>query len=466
MQDDNNEDKTRSSAAAAPADWWTSSLTRREAGKRALAGALTLGGVGILATESAGCCQEELGPVEENDALEVQQAQGWAFGGRSQKLNLSGARALDSTGAEGWKKYLEPTALQKATTPVASGWRPVSRSALIQALAQPTLAGQMKPVQTPDMKEVAVRGKALVSLVSSTKDPESTLLILDMPGPSSVALAAEMAEDIEPVFMLDNWPHPEGVVPSQQTLGALLFHAAELEQKRLKRQGRKLPVALALDSRRLNAYKDSSGAFDNRYVVDLPDATTLKRLGIMRILYVTVKPVENESDDLNDALVTLKEARMPVMKLAMTAFQKDPEVSDEFGATTNGYYYGGQYSSHPHFFTHYPIFLFFPIPRYRWSSTPKAPPKLKAPKWRPAPRETVFSNRTTGARSGVGRRKPTGFGRVSTRADGAGKPVRVNSQGKRVQDLQRGSGATRQRRPTRSRGRSGSFGRSRGGRFG
>ncbi|HEX7501488.1 MAG TPA: hypothetical protein VF524_14490, partial [Polyangia bacterium] len=54
----------------------------------------------------------------------------------------------------------------------------------------------------------------------------------------------------------------------------------------------------------------------------------------------------------------------------------------------------------------------------------------------PSPRPTMFSSRTVGGLSGVGKQKPSGFGRVSYRAGGGGF------------------------------GRSGSFGRSSSGSFG
>ena len=38
-------------------------------------------------------------------------------------------------------------------------------------------------------------------------------LVLDLPGPEAVAVAAALAPCFDPVFVFDNWPHPLGVVP-------------------------------------------------------------------------------------------------------------------------------------------------------------------------------------------------------------------------------------------------------------
>ncbi len=425
------------------AEWWEASLTRRPVG------ALALGAATVVALE--GCCDDDLSDLEEHDALELQQKEGWDVGDEGQTLSFEGDQLRDSLGGEGWKAYLDPVKLQDVTRPATAGWRPLERAVLFQAVSQDSLNKQLRPVYTPAMGEVYARGKALVSLVSSVKDKEATLLLLDLPGPQSVALAASMAESVEPVFYFDNWPHPQGVVKSHETLGAAIYYAEELKQKAAARQGRAMPVAMVLDSRRLSPYQDASDAFDNRYLVDLPDATALKKLGIARVLYITEKPVEDEMDDLNEALVALSENRIKVASLSMDAFQKDTQAPEEASASTGGYFYGGGYNHHPHFFSYYPMFLFFPFPGSRWSTSPSAPPASAAarPTWQPRTRPTAFSGMTRGARAGVGRSKPVGFGRVSTRTDGAGRPMRVSP----ASSTRTGS----------SPSRSGSFGRSRGG---
>ena len=74
------------------------------------------------------------------------------------------------------------------------------------------------------------------------------------------------------------------VVPSHLTLAAALYFAPLLED--LKHSGPRPPV-FVLDSNRLAPYIDAADDFDNRYIVELPDAQAFGRLGIRYLLYVT-----------------------------------------------------------------------------------------------------------------------------------------------------------------------------------
>ena len=90
----------------------------------------------------------------------------------------------------------------------------------------------------------------------------------------------------------------------------------------------------------------------------------------------------------------------------------------------------------PWFFYHYPVFVssYSLPPQSRLPAT-----SLRATTYTPARRPTMFSARSVGGTKGVGRAKPSGFGRVSTRVGSDGRTTGVRA------------------------GRSGSFGRSRGG---
>ncbi|MEL6178065.1 MAG: hypothetical protein AAFS10_03885, partial [Myxococcota bacterium] len=291
------------------------------------------------------------------------------------------------------------------------------------------------------------------SLVLATEKPEAIMMVLDMPGEMSVALATAMAHQVEPVFFFDNWPHPQGVVASHQTLGALLYYAEELRSQAAERT-EPVPRALVLDSNRLAPYTSASDRFDNRYVASIPDAKALATLGVTHILYVSeiTNDPNIEMDDLNGPLVALAEAGVQVASIGLDAFAKDLEVSEALKSETDGYYYGGRRRSHGFFFIWYASFRRSPLRTSTWPSTPVKPTNNRAfgarkPSYTPKARSTAFSSRTFGVRSGVGRTKPSGFGRVSVRRDSSGRV----SLGKR-----QGSGG----------GRSGSFGRSRGGSFG
>ncbi|MFZ9889035.1 MAG: hypothetical protein ACO3JL_16180, partial [Myxococcota bacterium] len=272
--------------------WWERSLSRRDAHKL---------GLSLAALASlAGCSSDE---VTELDALDAQRKGGWDVGDEAQRLVFDSPVYKDSKGSDEWKGYTEPRRALAASTPtnaLLAGWQAPT---LLQSLEQQTLASQLRPVSSTQTQESYHRARALGSVVTSVADPKETLLVVDVPGAHGPAAAAGLAEFAEPVFLYDNWPHPKGVVKSQDTLGSFLYYAGELEEKRAKRDATKAPPALILDAARLVATVDPDTQFDNRYFVSLPSADELKQLGIKRVVYVPLREQSDESDDLNESIV-------------------------------------------------------------------------------------------------------------------------------------------------------------------
>jgi len=228
-----------------------------------------------------------------------------------------------------------------------------------------------------------------------------------------VAVAAGMAPGFDPVFVFENWPHPLGVVPSHLTLGAVLYYRPLFMRLRASRSGSAPPV-FVLDRNRLARYTDEETQFDNRYVARLPTASNLKALGIGRLLYVAPdKSDMHELDDLNADFVAFRDASIDVKVMPLSDLMRPAQQA----AQRPAYYYGGYPNTH---------FLFWNT--YGWRSpapgrpalVQRAPPSLpqvsRGAEYRPAPRPTIFSSRTLGGGAGVGKQKPSGFGRVSVRA--------------------------------------------------
>jgi len=233
-----------------------------------------------------------------------------------------------------------------------------------------------------------------------------------LPGPESVAAAAGVAKVFAPVFLYDNWPHPMGVVPSHATLAAALYHRPDFVSAKLDRAENPGP-AFVLDSNRLSPYRDESDRFDNRYVAKIPSAEALWDLGVRRVLYVTQVALPHELDDLNDDFVAFRNKAINVKMIALTDFTPASRelLATDREAQPTRYYYGG----HPH---GYVVFW----SNYHWSSpsVPSRAPAVALPRtvssgggFAPASRPTLFSSRSVGGLSGVGKQKPSGFGRVS-----------------------------------------------------
>jgi hypothetical protein len=416
------------------ARWWQESLQRSAPDlvsrrKALLALALILGpaaGGGLLAWMLSQSDEVDV----TMDALELQRREGWNVGHAGAALRFPNASATDVDGSAGWRDALGRLALELAPAQVSLA--PFYVPTLFQSPADPgsaSLRAALTPLSPAPENRDVLRGEAIRSLFSETQAPQDVAVILDVPGPTSVAVAAGMAPAFDPVFAFDNWPHPLGVVPSHLTLGAVLFYRPLFMRLRAARTGRAPPV-FVLDRNRLARYTDEDTQFDNRYVARLPTAPNLQSLGIRRLLYVVPDQSDmRELDDLNDDFVAFRDASIDVKVMPLSDLMRPTQQT----AQSHGYYYGGHAHTH---------FLFWPT--YGWhSSAPGRPaPIQRAPsplpqvsrgaEYRPAPRPTIFSSRTLGGGAGIGKQKPSGFGRVSvrtSRSTGSITAVRTSRSG-------------------------------------
>lgn len=208
--------------------------------------------------------------------------------------------------------------------PKIARWQPFYVPTLASSLLAPDateLRAKIPFVNSAAMQSAFVRGQALADVIAFAEAPERWLVVVDLPGPQSVAFAAGLAKQATPVCMFGNWPHPRGVVPAHVTLAALLFHRPQLAAS--PREGQ-LAAALVLDRDRLLPYDNASDRFDNRYVVQLPSATALR--GIERVLYVVPGggahgSGEQELDDLNETFVAWRSAGITVRVVGAADFQ-------------------------------------------------------------------------------------------------------------------------------------------------
>jgi hypothetical protein len=405
------------------ARWWHESLHRSApdgiSRRRALLGlALALGpvaGVGLLTWLRTGNDEVDI----TMDALELQRRKGWNVGHVDAALRFPNASAVDADGGTSWRDAL--TQLTSELAPAQAALAPFYVPTLFQAPAAPgtaSLRAELRPVgPAPDDRDV-LRGQAIRALFEDPQTPKDVGVILDVPGPDSVGVAAGMAQLFEPVFVFDNWPHPLGVVPSHLTLGAALYYRPVFLRLRTTRAGGAPPV-FVLDRNRLAHYTDDETQFDNRYVARLPTAANFRSLGIRRLLYVTPDKSDlRELDDLNADFVAFRDASIEVKILPLSDLMRPgaEPVAQGHGSSSggHGYFYGG----HPH--AH---FLFWQT--YGWHSASARPvqsaplpalPVSRGAEFRPTPRATIFSSRTLGGGAGIGKQKPSGFGRVSVRA--------------------------------------------------
>jgi hypothetical protein len=467
--------------------WWEKMLSRRKLIRNVAIGAGVVG-LAVMCSDNG---EDEIDA--EKDALDLQKKEGWNVGSDERPLRLADKAGSDSRGTQDWKKFTEPQQMLGVFQPTNPALKPFFVPTLIQSLAQPTLRSAVQPVLSDGMKAAYARGVAMKQLLGESKDANKTALVVDVAGAEAVAFAAALSDVLQPVLTFDNWPHPLGVVSSQQTLGAMLFFAQEFAENNSKRPAN-APALYVLDANRLAKYTDAENQFDNRYVAKLPTVENFQTLQTASVLYaVAEESQQSELDDLNDEFATYKDKGLNVSLMALSRFQPSsdqalqasaaqpsatqtttntlqaskqaasansayPANSSSYGAYVPTYYYGGSPGLSPWFFYHYAAYSYYrPMP----PMTRLPATSFTRSAYQPTRRPTVFSANVVGGRTGVGRQRPAGFGMVGVRVgatSGAVSAVRAGRSGS--------FGSSRSFRVgSRSSGsRSGSFGRSFGGR--
>ncbi|MFZ4793595.1 MAG: hypothetical protein ACOYLN_05630 [Blastocatellia bacterium] len=424
------EKKDNSSGGNRAPGWFNDHLTRRQAGRVLLAG----GGIGMAALTIFKLVGGD-GEQESNyDSLELQKREGWNVGASDKPLTFGDEATRTGTVASNVAapaQILEdPEKIISLYAPQNGAWQPFYVPTLLQSLGQPTLRTMLANGGTSgsrEMDDAFQRAGALRDLMASSPDAMKTMVIVDLPGPASVAVGVAMADKAIVIPGFDNWPHPLGVVKSHETLGALLHYAPEFRARRELFDG-KGPAILLLDSHRLTPYTDADNQFDNRWQARVPPATELRKRGVERIIYLVPDERQTtELDDLNDDFVEWRNNGLDVRMLRLNDFKpieqrlaSGSSSGGAVGAPVMTHYYGGLPGMHWLFFANYGMMAPRLAPRF--SSLPAAGRvSYQPPVYQPVTRPTIFSATRIGGTSGVGRMKPGGFGQTSVRVSSGGR---------------------------------------------
>jgi hypothetical protein len=198
--------------------------------------------------------------------------------------DVQGLAPRDAANDQEWRKHASARALFRAwAPPPSSPW---------SGYAKPTLFAAADSNEVFPAPYGALDARQAVA--ARVRLPESTAVVLDLPGAWSVAMAAWLARSagLQPVVLANHWPHPMGVVKMQPVLAALLHYVPWVTEDAQLRGDRAAPV-FVLDRDRLGR-APNPGDFDNRYFLletDLPSPAALKRGGVQRVLYVTPEAV-------------------------------------------------------------------------------------------------------------------------------------------------------------------------------
>lgn len=254
------------------AKWWQEGLVEqaavaipRRSALAGMVGVVTITGAiavigGALAICGAAVSNDEVEfKTIDQASLNAQRDYGWNFGAVTEKLVFDGEQ----------KTPFDRTALGRLRNellPVKGDLRPFYWPTLFEAPTampkipiegeSPTapLSTVLSPIFTSAMDVAFKRGRALAALFE--KATPGTAVLVDLPGPEAVAMAAGMAERFEPVATFDNWPHPRGVVPAHLTPGgggvlpaALRQGAAAAYAERAAAPGARSQPAVAVHGR-------------------------------------------------------------------------------------------------------------------------------------------------------------------------------------------------------------------------
>lgn len=377
------------------ARWWNQSL--REATKLQTRRAVlmfagvsaAMVGCGITVAMNSG--DDDIQVREEmRTAIDLQRDYGWNFGATDELLVYDGNTTAPFDRSSLKRMVYELGPMRQDLHPYYVNTLFQSPEALPaksvpgeQAQAAPVpIAAALRPMTTARMDELYKIGRNLATLLASNA-AASVALVIDMAGPHAVAFAAGVAENFDPVFLFDNWPHPRGVVSAHKTLAAAAYYQPRFVATREKRAP-KWP-AFVLDRNRLAPYVDDARQFDNRWFAKLPSASALRTLNVAHVLYVVEQAADlPELDDLNEAFIAFDAARIDVRAVACNAFVARPSAEVTPGG--RDYWYGGNEVWDEGFFAHYP---------WKAPPLPMAPqrtnPEMNATGYHPAPRSSKFT---------------------------------------------------------------------------
>ena len=348
------------------ARWWNRELKDEER-RQSRRAALTALGVGVLGIAAVGAIIAEIDAqsfsYQSFPSLGLQRRFGWSFGAYGQSVTFDGRRVLPYDPAK--LSTLREDCVGRAYAPQQSaalfdaiGHRPTETPGEPNGTFVP-LERVLQPVVTSSMALAYRIGQALARLLA--RAPRRAAVIVDLVGMDSVALAAGLAETHAPVWKLEHWPHPSGVVAAHLTLASAAFFQLRFHEAIARRAADAPPVVL-LDRHRLRSYRDDSNLFDNRYIATLPSIATLEEAArVQDVIYIAPgEDVMIEAPDTIAALVSYRTRGLRVRALTGRSFfsreyapapmQDDPIESM---LQQSPLYYGGDAAAEERFAQHY-----------------------------------------------------------------------------------------------------------------
>lgn len=226
---------------------------------------------------------------------------------RAHRTGLSAGNPNERDAADSlrWRDFLRPEALHDVWGPVpGSVWEPYQCVPLFAALNS-IRRDRIGPTKPEQVREIEGNGKLADGLLDrplgNAWAASRAWVILDLPGPTSVAAAVRLIRaGFQPVCTFDHWPHLRGLLKPELILAQLLRYAPVVAELRRELTVASPPLWIC-DRERLGTRAGRPREFDNRYFLDdsiLPGAELLKRAGITQIICVVPEPGDSPQQDL------------------------------------------------------------------------------------------------------------------------------------------------------------------------
>jgi hypothetical protein len=248
------------------------------------------------------------------------------------KLTVGQPGAADALGSTDWSRFARAEPLYDVWGPhPLSRWVPFHSVPLFAALDR-IPAKSIGPAAPPEAGNSADWRNRLPDSVQPDAPPPPFLsadcwIILDLPGTAVIQTAVWLLNaGCQPVCTFDNWPHPRGLLRSEDILAEMLRWAGSVARLRPRMKPDSPPLWIC-DSQRLGERGGKPGEFDNRYFLDdsvLPGIATLRDAGIRRVVYITLTAEDMPVLDLEPYFTELLTAGLSVQHLPLSSGGLEP----------------------------------------------------------------------------------------------------------------------------------------------
>jgi hypothetical protein len=224
-------------------------------------------------------------------------------------------------------RLLSPRAAYRRWYGAAGSWAGYFRAVPLVALARGIPVAGADPSAgvvggaTPEPLAVA-RELAAAGTAERWLGRPDVLLLLDLPGPTSVAVASALAsQGVRPVLLLFLWPEPGALVSGGPLSAALLAHVPALLRRRRPQASAQYAFVLGRERATAATAADLAARFDNRYdlgTIDLPSPARLRGADVVGVVACRLA-AQPPAADLTDYLGALEADGLPVRRLVLGA---------------------------------------------------------------------------------------------------------------------------------------------------